>query len=205
MSLSVERPIDSYITQPLFRLHAIFGMAYPILIMSVLILACCKGEASIETSVLPQRESTTLMEKPKHEPSVGVHDAFKRKKQADSTPTTGLPGDCSAVYLVYYIPLTIQFYTPTTEKNIEKRAQKKVSLQSCDIDTLFRMFEQAKKVAARPEDLNGVRIKIVRVSDSLSLFITTEKRVFSNGVLADIETNSIDTVIGAIAAYSRKE
>ena len=205
MSSSVEKPIDCYIAQSLFRIHLIIGMVYPGVVLLVLIIACCTWGAPSETGVLPVLESTALMENSKHEPSAGVYNSFDSKKQEDLKQTTGIPGDCSVVYLVYFIPLSIEFYTPTTEKNIEKRAHKKVSLKSCDIDTLFRMFEHAQKVATRPEELNRVRIKIVRVSDSLSLFITAEKRVFSNGVSADIDPNSIDAVIGAITACSRKE
>jgi hypothetical protein len=100
-------------------------------------------------------------------------------------------------FKIYYIPIDAQFYVPLTPEDIEKNG-KQLIISSCEISKLFDVIKKDNFDVPDKDDLSGLRIRIVNMSDGKELYITTEKNLIMENKKYKIDKETIDAALKVI-------
>ena len=103
-------------------------------------------------------------------------------------------------FKIYYIPIDAQFYIPLTPEDIEKNGEQLI-ISSCEISKLFDVIKKDNFDVPDKDDLSGLRIKIINMSDGKELYITTEKNIITENKKYRIDKKIIDAALKVIVDF----
>jgi hypothetical protein len=105
-----------------------------------------------------------------------------------------MPRNGNESFDVHYIPLDAEFYVPPTRADLRTYGVRMPS-DSAALTSLFAAIAKQKGLMPRAMDWKALRILIVRKSDGKEVFITSDKRILSDGRAFDIDRVIIDVII----------
>jgi len=104
-------------------------------------------------------------------------------------------------FKVYYVPLEANFFGPPTPEVIE-RIGTEIQLSSCKLEELYDICEKSQLGMHRDNEFMMIRIKIIRVKDGKTLYISQNKQILSdNGRLYNIDTKLVERALEDITSH----
>jgi len=103
-------------------------------------------------------------------------------------------------FKIYYIPIDAQFYVPLTPEDIENNGIQLI-VSSCEISKLFDEAKKDSSYIPNKDDLSGLRIKIINLSDGKELYITTERNIIAENKKYKIDKETIDAALKVIVDF----
>lgn len=109
----------------------------------------------------------------------------------------------SNCFIIYYMPIEANFYTPPTRDYIIKHG-KKIELESYKIKKLFDEISKQNGLNPLPEDYQSLRIMIMKKDDGKEIFITTDKRVLFKKRRYNIDMKDVEDALKEIHNFLKK-
>jgi glyoxylate utilization-related uncharacterized protein len=106
----------------------------------------------------------------------------------------------SNCFIVYYMPIEANFYTPPTRDYIIKHG-KKFEIESYKIKKLFDEISKQDGLKPQLEDYQSFRILIIKKDDMKEVFITSDKRILFKDLRYDIDIKVIDDILEEILSF----
>jgi hypothetical protein len=106
---------------------------------------------------------------------------------------------------VYFIPLAAQTYMPVTPENIEQEASQVFESNSGSVIRLLDAAGLAPGTAARTEDLNMIRIKIVDRCSGAAALVTRNKVVLKDARRRKVPTSIIRAALEEIVSAASRQ
>ena len=106
-------------------------------------------------------------------------------------------------FKIYYYPLDLQVYIPLTPEGIEKGGLQ-IELTSCALTELFQNVNNRNVGLIKSADDMNLRIKIISNKDGKVVYITTQKRILSEGNKYNIDKKIVNVVLDEIITASKE-